>query len=157
MALRGRAGAHPGNCGRLVLARSPGHTCNGRSLGGSRTSRASRDCPRHTRSHLRQRRLISDSAPLHNALCRRGESPPPGMGDLYSREAPPSRQLSRPIALPSACPTSTRPHIGGNSGTGRFYWPPKSRPLSYSGPRSQPHRGRPRPPGCGSQVDRQCT
>lgn len=71
MALRGRAGAHPGNCGHPVLARSPGCTCSGRSLGGSHTSRASKDCPRHTRSHLRRRRLGSDCADMGGPLFPR--------------------------------------------------------------------------------------
>lgn len=88
-ASRGGAAAHPGNCGRPARARSPGRTCSGRSPGGSRTSRASRGCPRRTHSHLRRRRLVSDSVPPLSTLCWRGGSLCPGLGDLYPWEASP--------------------------------------------------------------------
>lgn len=92
-----RAGAHPGSCGHRARVRSPGRTCSGRSLGGSRTSRGSRGCPRHTRSRLQRRRLASVAAPQHTARYRGGGLLGAGQGRPHRPGASHSRQ-------PHPCP-----------------------------------------------------
>lgn len=121
-ALRGRAVAHPGSCGRRGRARSPERTCSGRSPGGSRTSRASRGCPRRIRSRLRRSRFVSDSAPQRGASCGREIPLRRGWGWRWDRSmGEPGGEAHR---------TSPAP---GPSGAPRT---PEARPLPRSAARS---------------------
>lgn len=123
------AGAHPGNCGRRAPARSPGRTCSGKSLGGSRTSRASRGCPRHTRSRLQRRRRASVAAPLDPAWCRGGGLLCLGWG------RPPLPGASH-RHRPRPCPNRTRKLLGpgDNFRTGPAHQPSNPRPVWLHAP-----------------------